>query len=417
MYRLDDKRQTRLIYVCFAIYASSYLAKLNFNALLVEILRDLGGARSAAGLVGSFFFFSYGIGQVVNGFIAKYTDERVIMTASLFGSALCNLAMSFAPSIGVMKYIWLLNGIVMSPLWCNIVKVQGKYISQKNLPKSLSIIGLTTPVGTALNYGICAAFAAFSTWKMSFRFAAVLMTAMSLLWFAVIGDVKRSSSPEPDKQAAASKADDSSRVGKSLTVKVAVTLGAMFLAGAFTQFTREGLNAWVPSILTEVYNMPSTLSIALTLLLPLLGSVGNFLLVVLERRCRNFLALSILFTVVAAAFTVILTVSFSPNSFVITFACFIIVCACCATLANITTNHLPLYYRDRFDTGRMAGIGQGFCYIGSTLSTYTLGYVADRGGWNSVFVMLSAVVSVSAVICITVACLSSHRKASIKPKA
>lgn len=411
MYRLDDKKQIRLIYVCFTVYASSYLAKLNFNALLVEILRDLGGARSAAGLVGSFFFFSYGIGQVVNGFIAKYTDERILMTASLFGSALCNLAMSFAPSIGIMKYIWLINGIVMSPLWCNIIKVQGKYISEKNMPRSLSIIGLTTPVGTALNYGICAAFAAFSSWKMSFRFSAVLMAVMSLLWFAVMGDVKCSRVPEPDKKTVVPNADDGSRAVKTRNIGIVVTLGAMFIAGTFTQFTREGLNAWVPSILTEIYGMSSTVSIALTLFLPLLGSIGNFLLVILERRYRNFLMLSIVFTAVATVFTVILTVSFSPDSFVITFACFIIISICCATLANITTSHLPLHYRDSFDTGRMAGIGQGFCYIGSTLSTYTLGYVADRGGWNSVFVMLSAVISVSAVICITVASLSHRRTA------
>ena len=35
------------------MYTSAYLAKLNYNALLVEILADLGGTRSAAGMVGS----------------------------------------------------------------------------------------------------------------------------------------------------------------------------------------------------------------------------------------------------------------------------------------------------------------------------------------------------------------------------
>ena len=151
MLTLSNAKQQRLIYAIFIMYTSVYLAKLNYNALLVEILNDLGGSRSAAGMVGSFFFFSYGIGQVVNGFFAKYMNEKIVMTLSFFGSAVCNILMCLAPSISIMKYIWLLNGAVMSPLSCNVVKVQGTYIDQRNLPKALTMSGLTTPLGTAIN--------------------------------------------------------------------------------------------------------------------------------------------------------------------------------------------------------------------------------------------------------------------------
>ena len=132
MLTLSDKKQNKLIYIVTLMYTSVYLAKLNYGALAVEIIKEFGCTRSAAGMVGSFFFFSYGVGQVVNGFLAKHMNEKLFMTAALFGSALCNVAMCFAPSVEVMKYIWLVNGIVMSPLWCNVVKVQGKYISDKN---------------------------------------------------------------------------------------------------------------------------------------------------------------------------------------------------------------------------------------------------------------------------------------------
>lgn len=402
MLALDNKRQKRLIYLCFAVYSGSYLAKLNYNALLVEILADLGGSRSVAGLVGSFFFFSYGIGQVVNGFIAKYLNEKYVVTASLLGAGICNFLMSTAQSITVMKYIWLLNGILMSPLWCNIVKVQGKYISEKNLPFSLSLIGMTTSVGTALNYGICALVAAFFTWRLSFRFSFVIMLVAAAVWFLVTSDVERNSSHLPESSDKNSSTDVSEKKKNALPKSLLIVLIAMFSAGAFTQFTREGLNAWVPSILTEVYGMSTTVSIALTLFLPLLSSLGNFLLVYLERKCRDFLKLSVVFVSVSAIFITLLTVCFKCNSFIITFICFIIVSAACAAVANITTNHLPLYYRDRFDSGRMAGIGQGCCYIGSTLSTYTLGLVADNGGWYNVFMLLTAVILFSTVICVSV---------------
>ncbi len=402
MLTLSDSKQNKLIYIITLMYTSVYLAKLNYGALTVEIINEMGCTKSAAGMVGSFFFFSYGVGQVVNGFLAKHMNEKLFMTAALFGSAVCNVAMCFAPSVGVMKYIWLVNGIAMSPLWCNVVKVQGKYISEKNLPKSLSLVGLTTPIGTAVNYGLCALVAQFFNWRVSFWLAAGLMTFMAILWYFTLGDIERCATPADITRKKASESDSGGKKTskQGLSRAVLIGLAITFTTGMFTQFTREGLNSWVPSILYEVYGMPTTLSIALTLLLPLVGTLSNFTLVALERKCKDFLILSILFVGVAAVAMAVLVACYSLNSVVITLACFIIVSMCCAAIANITTNHIPLYYRDRFDTGSMAGIGQGMCYIGSTLSTYTLGYIADKGGWYNVFMTLGLVLIFSSVMCI-----------------
>jgi OPA family glycerol-3-phosphate transporter-like MFS transporter len=255
----------------------------------------MGCTKSAAGMVGSFFFFAYGIGQVVNGFMAKHMNEKLFMTAALFGSALCNIAMCFAPSVEVMKYIWLLNGIAMSPLWCNVVKVQGKYVSDKNMPRSLMMTGLTTPIGTALNYGLCALVATFFNWRVSFWIAAALMTFMAILWYFTLNDIERCAVPVEKPQPKSDAEGNAAKPKAKLTKVLLIGLIIMFTAGMFTQFAREGLNAWVPSILYEVYMLPSTLSISLTLLLPLLASFSNFILVALEKKSKDFLLLSILF--------------------------------------------------------------------------------------------------------------------------
>ena len=319
MLTLSDSKQKKLIYTIFIMYTSVYLAKLNYNALLVEILKDLGGSKSAAGMVGSFFFFSYGIGQVVNGFLAKYMNEKYFITAGLFGSAVCNVLMCLAPSIGVMKYIWLLNGVVMSPLWCNVVKVQGKYIDEKNLPKALAMSGLTTPLGTAINYGVCALVAQFFPWRVSFWIAGGLMLAMSVLWYAVISDIEASAGPVVQKKEEIETKEQQRIPIQKIGFAVVVMIVILFVTGALTQFVRDGLNSWVPSILYEVYKMPTTLSIALTLLMPLLSSLSNFILVALERKCKDFLVLSIAFVGAASLFMAVLVTCYPLNSVVITF--------------------------------------------------------------------------------------------------
>ena len=243
MLKLSDAKQNKLIYVISIMYASVYLAKLNYGALAVEIIKEMGCSKSAAGLVGSFFFFSYGVGQVVNGFLAKYMNEKYFMTAALFGSALCNLAMCFAPNIGVMKYIWFVNGIVMSPLWCNVVKVQGKYISEKNMPKSLSLVGLTTPFGTAINYGLCAVIILFVNWRVSFYIAAALMTFMAILWYFTLNDIEHSAEGVVAVTGKMDEKTDDKSDGAKAKIPTAVLTGLiiMFAAGGFTQFAREGM--------------------------------------------------------------------------------------------------------------------------------------------------------------------------------
>jgi sugar phosphate permease len=52
------------------------------------------------------------------------------------------------------------------------------------------------------------------------------------------------------------------------------------------------------------------------------------------------------------------------------------------------------------NAGLLAGIINGFCYVGSAVSTYGLGKISVDFGWNMVFYILLALCSLMAVICI-----------------
>ena len=55
---------------------------------------------------------------------------------------------------------------------------------------------------------------------------------------------------------------------------------------------------------------------------------------------------------------------------------------------NIITSMAPLYWKEQINSGMSAGILNGCCYIGSALSSYALGGLADKGGWDAVFLFL-----------------------------
>ena len=60
-----------LILLCWITYTASYVGKLNYAANINLIMEYYSVSHAEAGLVSTTFFFSYGIGQVVNGIFCK----------------------------------------------------------------------------------------------------------------------------------------------------------------------------------------------------------------------------------------------------------------------------------------------------------------------------------------------------------
>ena len=60
-------KSTLLIALCWLVYACSYIGKLSYSANINQIGEAFGVTYADAGMVATFFFFAYGIGQVVNG--------------------------------------------------------------------------------------------------------------------------------------------------------------------------------------------------------------------------------------------------------------------------------------------------------------------------------------------------------------
>ena len=66
---------------------------------------------------------------------------------------------------------------------------------------------------------------------------------------------------------------------------------------------------------------------------------------------------------------------------------------------GVITGMAPLYMRDKIgNSGMLAGVLNGCCYVGSTISSYGLGVIADNFDWSGVFALLLAVSCVPVVV-------------------
>ncbi len=401
---LSNKKSNFLIFLCWAAYTVAYVGRLNYNASMVEILSQMGTTKEAAGTVSSFFFFAYGAGQLINGLLSKKYNTKYSVTVALAASCIINLAMTFCQGIDSMKYLWFLNGAFQSILWSSLIKTLSYNLADSRLSKAVMVMSTTVASGTFSAYGLAALFSYLGLdWTTIFYVASVLVGAVAVLWFIGMSTVKNE---KIEKEVAERKVKSS----LSFTPIFIISIAVILISAISNGFIKDGITTWVPSILKEEFGVPSSLSIIVTLLLPVLSIFGTSLVNVLHKKQKDENALNGIFYFVTIIFTVLIILTLNLKSVPLTLMLFGGIACLMSAVNNVITSVVPLYSRDKIDSGFSAGLLNTFCYIGSTLATSMLGKIADTKGWNEVFVCILIFTAVSFVVCFVSAVLNKKAK-------
>lgn len=403
---LNGKKSNFLIFICWAAYTFAYVARLNYNASMVEILSQLGTTKEAAGTVSSFFFFAYGAGQLINGLLCKKYNTKYSVAVALAGSCAVNLAMTLCDGIDAMKYLWLFNGVFQSILWSSLIKTLSDNLSDSRLPRAVMVMSTTVASGTFIVYGLAALFSYLELdWTLIFYVASALAGATSVLWLIGISSVQKG------KREASFK-ENKAEGRLSLTPVFAIGLAVILVSAITNGFIKDGITTWVPSILKEEFGVPSSLSIIVTLLLPVLSIFGTSLVNLLHKKQKDENALNGVFYFAASILAGLIILTLNFKSVPLTLALFGGIACLMSAVNNVITSVVPLYSRDKIDSGLSAGVLNTFCYIGSTLAMSLLGRIADTRGWNDVFVCILIFTAVSFVLCFISVAVKKKRRCS-----
>jgi len=196
----------------------------------------------------------------------------------------------------------------------------------------------------------------------------------------------------------------------SFTPIFIISIAVILISAVANGFIKDGITTWVPSILKEEFGVPSSLSIIVTLLLPVLSIFGTSLVNKLHKKQKDENALNGIFYFVTIILTVLIILTLNLKSVPLTLMLFGGIACLMSAVNNVITSVVPLYSRDKIDSGFSAGLLNTFCYIGSTLSTSLLGKIADTKGWNDVFICILIFTAVSFALCFVSAVLNKKRK-------
>ena len=387
--KIDNKKENRIIFICWLAYTAAYIGRLNFNASIVAIISDLGVTKPDAGLVSSFFFFAYGAGQIINGILSKRYNAKIMIFLSLVFSSVFNLLMPVCNDISIMKFIWMGNGIVQSVLWSTLIKTLSDHLSDKKLPKAIVAMSTTVAIGTFLAYGISSVSVKYGNWQIVFYVAAVLVFISAFVWLFLYGPSKKPS-------VIVSENKDKVRMGKLIVLSLSIAA----FAGIANGFIKDGITTWVPSVLYEEFGVSQSFSILLTLCLPLVSTMGAAIAKKIHEKIKSHAAMNMIFFFVAAILCSGILVSLRLHSIVTIMLCFVGVACGMAMVNNVITSMFALDHRKLLNAGFAAGLLNTFCYIGSTATSYTLGAVSESFGWNSVFIIMLTVCIIAGLVCL-----------------
>ena len=90
-----------LIALSCLIYFSSYVMRYSYTVSMAKIIEVTSLTESQAGIVGTALFFSYGIGQIISGFLGDKLKPGAIVFAGAVVGSLCNFVFPFCGSVGL----------------------------------------------------------------------------------------------------------------------------------------------------------------------------------------------------------------------------------------------------------------------------------------------------------------------------
>ena len=191
----------------------------------------------------------------------------------------------------------------------------------------------------------------------------------------------------------------------SLAGASALAVCGLFAIG--NGFMKDTMTTWVPSLLYEEFFLPTSYSVLITLILPLLSFFGATVALTMHKKIPNYnIMQSILFFAAAGMFGgVYLSYRGHILPGVIVFAG--LNATLMSAVNNIITSMIPLE-RSK-GAGMFAGMMDAFCYVGSTLSGVVPGIILEEGGFPALLLLLPLCALCLAAFSLSVTLLERRR--------
>ena len=389
----------KVYWLSWLVYTCAYIGRYNFSAAVAGIVADGLFNKSEMGIVGTVFFFVYGSGQLINGFMGDRLSPFKMIFVGSFVSAIANFLMCFSTSLPMMILVWGINGFAQSMLWSPIIYLVSNTYTGEELKRAQAQLPATLPVGSLTAYLLSMFLMKYFSWKYIFIAAGLFLFIVSIIWgsFSLsLGKEGRIIRNPVIKQ----------KDGKNTSVSSLLTASGviiMFIPIMLHATLKDGVMTWVPTMISELFDVTPSFSVMLSLILPIINFFGARIASGMHSSGR-FNEVKIACCFFAFSFIPLISLMFISKLN----AVFSVVLLALITSSMVAINHVfltlvPVSFVSRGRSATMAGMIDAVAYGGSAVSSYGFGAIAENIGWNNtitVWLIISVIALVFCLLCV-----------------
>lgn len=380
--RLRSDTQGKTLYLLsWLAYASAYIGRYNYSAVMGAITAENSLSLSAAGAVSTGYFICYAVGQIVFGLLSQSVSPYAMILIGLCGSGLCNLGAG-AFSTSFMGLLWGANGLFQAMIWPPIVRLFAESMPLMRQKRACVSINSTTPAGTLAAYALSAVLLQFADWHHVFFSCGGLLLGMAAVFWLGTAPLRRATTYAPQLELQQQKG-----TGNGPAALLAAGLGAMLLPVLLHGGLKDGVTNWVPSMIQSNFGISPAFSAAVAMALPLVNLSGAYLSGWLNEHCTHNELKTAGFLFALASVCLLALPLAVRTSLLLAVLLLAVTTASMLGVNTMFINVIPVKAGRHGGASMLSGTLNAVTYLGAAAATWGIGAAAEGCGWNAVFLL------------------------------
>ena len=366
------------------LYCASYVTRINYAASLQAIITATGFPKADLAAIAVCMSITYGLGQIINGFIGDRVNPKNLLLCGLLISSGINLLFPFAallPAavVPTLSVLWAINGFAQAMMWPPIMKIMVATMDNATYNYSVVRVSWGSSIGTILVYLIAPLIISLSNWRWVFIGCAIFGFCVAILWCLLKSHVPYEAMTLPVTRDTDAEPHQRMRFPKNAIFPL------LFIGSAivFQGMLRDGVTNWMPTYLSEVFRFNDAQSILCTVSLAIFSIITFSVAAWLYRRLfKNEVFCAAVIFAVAMLAAAGMFFFFDGGAAIAIFSMTLIT-GCMHGINLMLITHVPKRFKKYGNISTMSGVINACTYVGAAISTYGIALLSEEIGWRN----------------------------------
>ncbi|MBL4934625.1 MFS transporter [Clostridium sp. YIM B02515] len=381
------KWQRKIFVLCWIAYASIYFGRVNISVAIPAIQNSLNLSKAQIGIIGSLFFWIYGAGQLINGYIGDKISSRKFMFIGLFVTAVSNILFGFSASLIIMCLLWSINGYFQSMIWGPMVKTLSHWLPEEKRSSTAVAISTSMVGGYLLSWGLSGAIISHSSWQWAFWLPGSVILVYSCIWYLCIRDHPNDVGLQSPNDQISSTVVKSSKNSESLLTIINKSKLWLIVIACFAQgIIKDGIGLWGPTFLMETHKIDMKSTVGLIMFIPIMNFFGILAAGWLNKIFKNEEKIPVIILFSFSMVLVFLLVKLGGISIILAVLLLGLISSMMYGANTLLLGIVPMKFAKYNRVSAIAGFLDFCSYVASGLAAALTGFIVDWWGWNGILI-------------------------------